>query len=87
MSYFELQEFESSRHAFSEGLKRSPEGHATVSKFRMWIRKCDAEIEDDDGTCSADCLFRSFAVIPGGARMLKSPLVLLTLVSFGPEGA
>eukprot|EP01128_Nolandella_sp_AFSM9_P006208 TRINITY_DN3139_c0_g1_i1.p1 TRINITY_DN3139_c0_g1~~TRINITY_DN3139_c0_g1_i1.p1 ORF type:complete len:414 (-),score=145.36 TRINITY_DN3139_c0_g1_i1:54-1232(-) len=52
MATFDLGEFESAKKAFSEGLAANP----SESRFKTWIRKCEAEIaaEDEDEEESSD---------------------------------
>jgi len=49
MAHFELENFEGARAAFEAG---KAEGSAS-SKLRMWVRKCNAELELQGGAAAA----------------------------------
>lgn len=49
MAAFALEEYESAKSAFEQGLHLADE--AAKAQFRTWIRKCDAELENGATAC------------------------------------
>jgi hypothetical protein len=43
---FKLEEYESAKACFQQGAQRSP----STSQFATWLRKCDAELEEEGGS-------------------------------------
>jgi len=46
MAAFSLEEYESAKSAFADGVKIAPESQQ--AHFRTWIRKCEAELADEN---------------------------------------
>lgn len=64
MACFSLEEFQTAKATFEEGLKLDPNN----SQYKTWIRKCDVELAGDASFRGLDCSFPAFLIAADALR-------------------
>jgi len=70
LACFSLEEFETAKSAFEKGQALDP-GDAN---FKLWIRKCEAELAESSPVSSKSSPAPTFAVAPSEPTMQRAPL-------------